>query len=74
LEKKVHPNLPNPLKTKNQRTLIIFTQQLTIPCLLSESAKAWRDWLTTSMAKCVQSYLGGASKEHCIYMGFQFEN
>ncbi len=24
------------------------------------------------MAKCVQSYLGGASKEHCTYMGFQF--
>jgi len=72
LGKKLNPNLPNSLKTKNHPTLIVLSQQWTIPYLLNEGAKAWRDWLTTRMATCVQSYLGGASKEHCIYMGCQF--
>jgi hypothetical protein len=70
LEKKLDPNLPNPLKTKNRQTLIVFPQQWTILCLLSEGAKAWRDWLTTYMAKCVQLCLGGATKEHYMHMGF----
>jgi hypothetical protein len=59
--------------------LIVFPQQWTIPCLLNEGAKAWKDWLTTNMAKCVQSCLGGATKKPLYAYGIsilklQFEN